>query len=216
MDYDAVDEASVSVDHVNAHDQGADSGRPDFGDRISSNGEVLGELRNSGEILTRLELDLACVSEKIVNLNVLMMHVATRENEFEALASEKEHTLDDSLEKALEFDFLSGVLDSEVRGLDGFMAVLQSEIVNARELVSSCLHEGETLGEMEEKLRDSEQSFKQSQDQISEIRTQSLKLQRTLTCLDREEECKLHIICRFKNILLLLLWLKSNRAYYFI
>ncbi|EXB85808.1 hypothetical protein L484_009654 [Morus notabilis] len=188
MDYDAVDEASVSVDHVNAHDQGADSGRPDFGDRISSNREVLGELRNSGEILTRLELDLACVSEKIVNLNVLMMHVATRENEFEAFALEKEHTLDDSLEKALEFDLLSGVLDSEVRGLDGFMAVLQSEIVNARELVSSCLHEGETLGEMEEKLCDSEQSFKQSQDQISEIRMQSLKLQRTLTCLDREEE----------------------------
>lgn len=175
MDSDAVDEAT-------------DSGKAAFVDRISAAGEAIGEPGNSGEILTRLELDLACASEKVVNLNVLMMNVATRESEFEAFASEKEHSSDDSLEKALEFDFMSGILDSEVRELDGFMAVLQSEVGNARELVSSCSYEGENLREMDEKLRDSEQSLKQSQDQISEIRTQSLKLQRTLSHLDREED----------------------------
>lgn len=180
MDSDAIDEAT-------------DSGKAAFVDRISAAGEAIGEPGNSCEILTLLELDLACASEKVVNLNVLMMNVATRESEFEAFASEKEHSSDDSLEKALEFDFLSGILDSEVRELDGFMAVLQSEVGNAHELVSSCSYEEETLREMEEKLRDSEQSLKQSQDQISEIRTQSLKLQRTLSHLDREEDCKLHM-----------------------
>ncbi|PON47865.1 WPP domain-interacting tail-anchored protein [Trema orientale] len=187
MDSDPVGEPNVSADHVNTLDQEADIGEVDFADRNSANGEVIGELGNAGEILTQLELDLACVSEKIVNINVLMMHVATRENEFEAFSLEKEHTSDDSLEKALEFDFLSGVLDSEVRELDGFMDLLESGVVNARELLSSCSHVGETSEEMEEKLRDSEKSFKQSQDQLSEIRMHSANLQRTLLCSDREE-----------------------------
>ncbi|PON58043.1 WPP domain-interacting tail-anchored protein [Parasponia andersonii] len=187
MDSDTVGEPNVSADYVNTLDQEADIGEVDFADRNSANGDVTGELGNAGEILTQLELDLACVSEKIVNINVLMMHVATKENEFEAFSSEKEHTSDDSLEKALEFDFLSGVLDSEVRELDVFMALLQSGVVNARELLYSCSHVGETFREMEEKLRDSEKSFKQSQDQLSEIRMHSANLQRTLLCSDQEE-----------------------------
>ena len=189
MDSDAIHEGSVSVDHV-------DYQREDVGkcsDRVLLSGEVIGEMGNSVEILTQLERDLACVSEKIVNLNVLIMHVGTRENEFEALASEREHARDDSLEKALEFDFLSGVLDSEVRELDGFMAALKSEVVNARELVSSRSYEGETFREIVEKLRDSEQSFKQSQDQISEIRTQSAKLQRALSNFGQEENCEPYV-----------------------
>ena len=193
MDSDTVHEPS---DHVNSLDQGEDIGKANFADGISVNGEVIVELGNAGEILTRLELDLACASEKIVNINVLMMQVATRENDFEAFVSEKELTSDDSLEKALEFDFLSGVLDSEVRELDGFMAFLQSGVVNARELLSSCSHVGETFREIEEKLRDSEQSFKQSQDQFSEIRMHSVNLQRTLSRFDQEGNGKLHIPCQ--------------------
>lgn len=208
MDSEVVCEPSVSVDHVNTLDQGVDIGKVDSADRISANGE----LGNAGEILTQLELDLACVSEKIVNMNVLMMHVATRENDFEAFASEKEHSSDNSLEEALEFDFLSGVLDSEVRELDGFMAVLQSGVVNAHELLSSCSHVGETFREIEEKLRDSEQSFKQSQDQFSEIKMHSANLQRTLSYFNRDENGKLHIPYQVK-LLLLLLWLKYNRGY---
>ncbi|KAL5582048.1 hypothetical protein UlMin_014490 [Ulmus minor] len=162
------------------------SNKATFGERMSSNGEFIGESGNPVEILTQLELDLACASEKLVNLNVLMMNVATRESDVEAFASDKEHSSDDSLEKALEIDLLSGVLDSEARELDGFMAVLQSEVNSTRELLSSCTHMGENFREMEEMLRDSELSLKQSQDQVSEIRMQSVKFQRSFSCLEGE------------------------------
>ncbi|XP_062106405.1 WPP domain-interacting tail-anchored protein 1 isoform X1 [Humulus lupulus] len=190
MDFNDAHVPSVSADHGYTLDQETDMGKVDFADRILVNGE----LKNAGEFLTQLELDLACTSEKIVNTNVLMMHVATRENDFEAFAAEKEHSSDDSLEKALEFDFLSGVLESEVSELDGFMAVLQSGVFNARALLSSCSNAGETFKELEEKLHDCEQSFKQSLDQFSEIQTHSMYLQRALSCFDRQENGNGHKI----------------------
>ncbi|KAF5725573.1 hypothetical protein HS088_TW23G00297 [Tripterygium wilfordii] len=152
---------------------------------VSSNG-VLG---TASEILMRTELDLACSSEKLVNLNVLMMHVATRETDFEAFASDKQYTLDDSPHKAaLEFDLLSGILDSEVEELDRSMDMLQREVANVREMISSCKHSGDTFLEAEEKLRDSEETLKQSQYQISDIRMQSSKFHRILSCQDGSEE----------------------------
>lgn len=190
MDSDDVHEASVSVDHGDTGDPEAELNKVNF-ERLSSNGESIGELGKVSEVITRLELDLACSSEKLVNLNVLMMHVATRESDFEAFASEKDHTSVDSDEKALEFDLLSGILDSEVVELDKFLVVLQMEFGNAHQLLSSCTHLGENFVEIKEKLRDLDQSLKQSQDQVSEIRMQSTKLQRTLLCFNGEENCKL-------------------------
>lgn len=191
MDSNLVRQASFSVDHVDMGDPEADLKKSDFDERFSSNGEAVGELGNFGEVLTQLELDLAFTSEKLVNLNVLVMHVATRESDYEAFASEKDHKSLDSAEKALEFDLLSGVLDSEVRELDKFLAVLQMEVFHARGLLSSFTHLEEISRGIEEKLRDSEQSLKQSQDQVSEIKMQSTKLQRMLSCFNGEENCKL-------------------------
>ncbi|KAE8021868.1 hypothetical protein FH972_007718 [Carpinus fangiana] len=182
METDAVCEASVSSDNVDTGGPEAESNKVNLLGGISFNGEVIGELGNAGEVLTRVELDLACSSEKLVNLTVLMMHVATRESDFEAFASEEEHMLSDSTEKALEFDLLSGILDSEVRELDKFMAALQADVNTSREIISSFKHLGKSFKEMEGKLRDSEQSLKQSQYQISEIGMQSAKFQRILSC----------------------------------
>lgn len=189
METDAVCEASVY--DVDIGDPEAESNKVNLLGGISSNGEVIGELGNAGEVLTRLELDLACSSEKLVNLSVITMHVATRESDFEAFASEEEHMLSDSTEKALEFDLLSGILDSEVRELDKFMASLQADVITSCEFVSSFKHLGESFKEMEGKLHDSQQSLKQSQDQVSEIRTQSAKFQRILSCSIRGDNCKL-------------------------
>lgn len=216
MDSIAVHEASSSVDQVDPRDPGdpeADLNKADFDERFSSNGEVVGELGNVGEILTRLELNVACSSEKLVNLNVLLIHAATRESDFETFASEKDHTSVDSAEKALEFDLLSGILDSEVSELDKFLAVLQMEVIQARDLLSSCTHLGEISREIEEKLHDSEQSLKQSQDQVSEIRTQSTKLWRMLSCVNGEENCKLDATL---NKLLLLCLCLIYRCDYFV
>ncbi|XP_015880495.2 WPP domain-interacting tail-anchored protein 1 [Ziziphus jujuba] len=187
MDSNDGHEASFSVDHGDTGYPEAELNKVNFVERLSSNGESIGELGKVSEVITRLELDLARSSEKLVNLSVLMMHVATREGDFEALASDKGHTSVESEEKALEFDLLSGILDSEVGELNKFLAVLQMEFSDACELLSSCTRLEENFIEIEKRLHDSEQSLKQSQDQLSEIRMQSTKLQRTLLCFNREE-----------------------------
>ncbi|KAM7516659.1 hypothetical protein LguiA_006242 [Lonicera macranthoides] len=153
---------------------------------ISFSGEIIRELESALEVVTRLELDISRSSEKVLNMNILMMHVATRENEFEAFVSDKQHNISDSAEMALEFDLMSGILDSEVRELESFMSALQTETTNAREVMSSYEDLGEAFEQMEEMIRDSEESLKQSFEQVLEIRDQSDDFQRKLLSFDRE------------------------------
>lgn len=138
------------------------------------------ELESCMEVLTKLDLDLAYSSEKLVNLHGLSMHLSAQENELEAMAMGNNYTSTEFVEKTLVFDLLSGVLESEVRELDSFMVSLQAEIVDAHQKISSCRHLTEPYTMMEEKLRDSEESLKQTQHRISEVKIQSTKLQRTV------------------------------------
>lgn len=186
MDTDADQETSASV-VVNVGDSESESNKVYSLEGISANGDVIEELRSAGEVFSQLELHIACSSEKLVNLNILTMHVATRESEFEAFAKKREHILDDdSVETALAFDLLSGLLDSELRELENFITTVEADFVKARELISSYRELGKASIEMEEKLLDSEDSLQQSRDQILEIKKQSAKFQRTLSALDRE------------------------------
>ncbi|KAF8407909.1 hypothetical protein HHK36_007047 [Tetracentron sinense] len=184
MDEVGVD-TPIAVDDISTDDLESDNLY--LHEVVTSNGEGMRELGSAGEVLTRIELDLACSSEKLVNLDILRMYVAAREGDFEASDVENENISADSVEKALEFDFLSGILDSEVRELDNFMATLQTEIVNARQNISSCEHLRESFSEMEEKLHDSEETLKQSLDQVSEMTMQSAKFQRTLLAFVGQE-----------------------------
>ncbi|KAG7036776.1 WPP domain-interacting tail-anchored protein 1 [Cucurbita argyrosperma subsp. argyrosperma] len=172
MDTDAASEASTSVICDNVSALGADE--------HDSTSRASGDAASGSEVITRLELGLARASEKLVNLSVLMMHIATRESEFEALASENEHMFDDSIERASEIDLLAGFLDSEVDEVDGFLARIQTDIFHAPELISFCKISKETSMYLEEKLQDSEESLKQSHELISDIRIQSAKLQKNL------------------------------------
>ncbi|XP_057972882.1 WPP domain-interacting tail-anchored protein 1 [Malania oleifera] len=178
MDGDSVQDKTISFDDVSP--ENPEMKNAELLEGISSDGEAIQELGSAGEAVLKVELDVACSSEKLVNLNLLMMHVAARESDIEALASEQEHGLFDSTEKAFELDLLSGILDSEVRELEYFMADIQTEIVNARNTISSCQLLGDSFAEMEEKLHDSEESLKQSQEQVSEMRLQSDEFQKTL------------------------------------
>lgn len=134
-------------------------------------------LGSAGEVLTRVDLDLAYSSEKLLNLKILLMHVADRAGDCESMVTDDEFVLGDSAEKVLEFDILSGILYSEVKELDDFMTSLQEEITDAREKISSCVHLKEAFVEIEEKLLDSEESLKQLQEQVDEMRIQSAKFQ---------------------------------------
>lgn len=190
MDAHTSDETSAP----NGDSVTADQGSINFDSlqSVASDNDTMLLSKMPGAILTRVELDLACFSEKLVNLNILVMHVAMRESDFEAFVADHDYHLGDSLLKALEFDLLSGVLDSEVRELDNFMSTVQSKINNIREFVSSSKHMGHSLREIEDKIHDSEESLKQSLDQVSEIKGQSAKFQRALSSCSREEKEKVN------------------------
>lgn len=147
---------------------------------ITFDSKDVGEIGSAMEVLTGVDLDLAYSSEKLVNLDKLLMHVMASENDLEAMALDNNNSSIILIEKAFVFDFLSGFLDSEVRELDNFMAALQAVIVDARQKLSVFGHLTELFFVMEDKLHDSEELLKQSREQVLEISMQSAKLQRTL------------------------------------
>ncbi|GMI73432.1 WPP domain-interacting protein 1 [Hibiscus trionum] len=183
MDVDVLHEEGVSGDEFNSMEPEAGSSMADIPDGVSSGGEVNEVLGRASEILIRVDLDFACSSEKLVNLSVLTMHVATREADFESLMSDKDNMQIESMEKAVEFDLLSGILDTEVKELDKFMERLETYIISSRETISSLKHLGETFFKVEEKLLDYEESLKQSRDQVSEIKMQAVGFHRIISRL---------------------------------
>ncbi|XP_072993394.1 WPP domain-interacting tail-anchored protein 1-like [Typha latifolia] len=149
-------------------------------EEMPSNGERTTRGGSPMEVLTRVELDLAYSSEKLLNLDILLMEVAGRGTEFDALALGNGDVSSASVVKAFEFDILSGILDSEVKELDNFMTYLQKEIVDACQKVTDDDHIEESSSKIEEKLHDAEVSLKQSQDLVADIRKQSAKIEKVL------------------------------------
>lgn len=148
----------------------------------------MGEIGSAMEVLTKVDLDLAYSSEKLLNLETLLMHVLAWENDFEAMAEDNISV--DCIEKALTFDFLSAILDSEVRELDNFMGSLQDMILDARHKILSCGHLRELFTVVEDKLHDSEESLKQSQEHVLEMKMKLAKLQMTSVAFNHND-CKL-------------------------
>ncbi|KAL8044268.1 hypothetical protein ABFX02_08G035600 [Erythranthe guttata] len=180
MDSDNIQDRSSSVENASSGEVEAESNNNDSLEVVSSGGATIRELDSIAEMLTRVELDLACSSEKLVNLDILVMHVASRENDFEAFALEDEHTSDGRAEKALEFDLLYGFLDSEVTELESLLSALQAEIVRSKGSISSFKQLGDGLKEIEEKLQDCEDTLKISFEQVSGIKMQSANFRKIL------------------------------------
>ncbi|KAM7487549.1 hypothetical protein LguiB_025033 [Lonicera macranthoides] len=145
----------------------------------------MGEIGSAMEVLTKVDLDLAYSSEKLLNLETLLMHVLVWENDFEAMAEDDISV--DCIEKALTFDFLSAILDSEVRELDNFMGSLQEMILDACHKISSCGHLRELFTVVEDKLHDSEESLKQSQEHVLEMKMKLAKLQMTQVAFNHND-----------------------------
>jgi len=142
------------------------------------------------QALTEIEYRLAYFTEKLVNLHMLYIYLLSEESDLEAMVSKNNCILAHLFEKAMTFDLLSGVLDSEARELDSFMDALQEEIVDARHKIFSCRHLTEVFLMMDKKLHDSEESVKQFQQQLKELKMQSSQLQKTMEAY-RNENCKL-------------------------
>ncbi|VFQ69293.1 unnamed protein product [Cuscuta campestris] len=150
----------------------AESNNADSAEVILSSGESVLELDVFGKLISKIELDLACSSEKLVNMNVLKMLVETRENYFEAVAAD-DQCFNGCADKALEFDLLSVLLDSEVRELSAFLSTLQLEIDYSHQIIPTFADEGEHCRLFKEKLYDSEGLLQHLQEQLLELEAQS-------------------------------------------
>ncbi|XP_076896617.1 WPP domain-interacting tail-anchored protein 1-like [Bidens hawaiensis] len=136
---------------------------------------------STGEIITRFELDIAYVCQKLTNLNLLAMHVETKESDFEAFESSDMDP--DLVIKVVEYDLISGFLHSELRILETHISDLQKEKDNVREFLSS------RNVKMEEMLFDSEKSLEQSMEQVSEIKMRSANFEKNLLRLSGDDDC---------------------------
>lgn len=191
MDSDNIQEKPSSVENVSYGDLEAESNNIDSLEAESSGGGTVRELESVARILTRVELDIVCSSEKLINMDTLVMHVASRETDFEAFSLEEDHRLEGPVVKALEFDLLYGFLDSEVRELESFLSALHTEIASSRETVSSFTHLGETFSDIKDKLLDCEDSLKKNFEQVSDIKKQSANFQRILSTFSGDDKCML-------------------------
>ncbi|KAK8567467.1 hypothetical protein V6N13_105432 [Hibiscus sabdariffa] len=127
--------------------------------------------------LDRIDLELAYSDEKLVNLHVLLMLLLGWDNGPVAAALENNDISAQFVEKALAFDLLCGILDSELREIEAFLSTVQLEIVDARRKTSSSIPPGAEFDEMDKKLNDSEESMKKCQGIVFEVKLLSTKLQ---------------------------------------
>lgn len=140
--------------------------------------------RTAGEVLTRVEMDLAYSSEKVLILEILLMRVSGNANDHESLTMENEGISSESLVNAFELDLLSGILISEVKVLENFMTSLKNEIADARQKFCQSDISDEFSAQTESRLRVAEESLKQSQGLVTDLRMQAENFERTLASGD--------------------------------
>ncbi|XP_047963124.1 WPP domain-interacting tail-anchored protein 1 isoform X2 [Salvia hispanica] len=189
MDLDSIEDKPSSIENGNHGELESESNNVDSLEVVSSGGDTMREVESVAENLTKVELDIAHYSEKLINLDVLVMHVASRGSDFEAFLVEN-HTQEGPMLKALEFDLLSGFLDSEVTELEKFLSALHTDIVSSRKVVSSFTQLGDTFYDIKDKLHDCEDSLKQSFEQVSGLKEQSANFQRILLAFSGDEKRK--------------------------
>ncbi|KAI3747965.1 hypothetical protein L6452_10730 [Arctium lappa] len=186
---DAITNPDASSPPVSIHSGGPESefNKSSTSLMTSSGGDTLRDSESTEGIITRFELDIACISEKLTNLHVLLMHVETKESDFEAFVSDMNSDL---IVKALEFDLLSGILNSEVKVLEKHISDCQTDKANVMEFLSLRKHLGEPLMGMEDMLHDSEKSLEQSMALVLEIKVQSAHFEKNLLKFAGDETWK--------------------------
>ncbi|CAL4952605.1 unnamed protein product [Urochloa decumbens] len=144
-----------------------------FQDNILSRG---GQQESAGGILATVDLEIAFGSEKLLNLEVLVMEIARRAADIEPLMRDPQSISAESVDKAFEFDVLYGIVDSETNELEMLVASIRMGIANAESKVSE---EGPG-SRVPEKLHAATDSLRQMQDLISTIRRESSTFEKTI------------------------------------
>ncbi|KAG8067572.1 hypothetical protein GUJ93_ZPchr0005g14972 [Zizania palustris] len=128
------------------------------------------------EILSRVEIEIAFASEKLLNLEMFVMEIARKATDFEPPTLEDESVSSETAESAFELDILYGILHAEVSELDNLISSLQNDIQNVERKV----YEEESGGKIKAKLDAAMVSLEQMKDLISEIRKESAKFEKAI------------------------------------
>lgn len=162
--------------------------------KISTSGEQTCKAMRAREIISRLEHDIAYSSEKVLNLDMLLMHITNKEFDHETHVIENEDVNStDSILRAFEICILYGFLSSEIKEIDCFMKYLHEEISDVcQKIFVGADVDMFFLEEVEEKLHDAEQIFNQTWEQVSVIKKQSAKFEGILPFKGQES-------CSFKS-----------------
>lgn len=167
----------------------------DFQESAPPYGDAMNSEASNVEILTRVELDLAFASEKLLNLEMLVMEIARRATDFEPPTFEDESISSETAESAFELDILYGILDAEVKELVNLISSLQADIRGIEHRV----YEEESGGKVKAKLDAATMTLKQMQELIADIRNESAKFEKAIQFI-HETEGKYSLLHRlYKN-----------------
>lgn len=132
------------------------------------------------ETITRIQHDLAYSSDKVMNLQILQMEVASRSGQIDSLSLDTDSLPDnESVPKAFELDILSAYLNSEVKQLEEFVGFLKEDIVE----VKNHLVGEEPANAMIEKMVQAETAMEDLQQLLSDLSAGSAKFKGTLDLL---------------------------------
>jgi hypothetical protein len=141
-----------------------------------SNGDV-----TAADIISRMEFELSICSDKLCNLHMLLMEVANRECDIEALMLDPDTLSTETLEKAFEFGTLYGILDSEISELEKLVGSMQTDVGNVeKNLANVGESEGESEGRLKHRLHAAMQSLMQIKARISTLRRESAYFDRVI------------------------------------
>lgn len=130
----------------------------------------------TADIIYRMQLEVSFCSEKLLNLQMLLMEVAHRAYDIEAFMQDPDSLSNESLEKAFEFDILYGILDSEVSEFENLVSSIQIDIVDVEKEVNGEASEGSLKG----KLHAAMKSLKEMQELITAIRRESANFHKAI------------------------------------
>ncbi|XP_073143553.1 WPP domain-interacting tail-anchored protein 2 [Henckelia pumila] len=137
-----------------------------------------GELQNALTVSSEVDMTLAYSSDKLANLEHLLLQVLAGENDIGTIDIEEDDDISTELiEKTFTFDLLTAILNLELRELDNLMSGLQDLIVDSLHKISSSGQSVELVTGMVSKLHDSEEIVKLSQERVLEMKIQLAKLQ---------------------------------------
>ncbi|KAK4430129.1 WPP domain-interacting tail-anchored protein 2 [Sesamum alatum] len=152
----------------------ADTDMPKFRHKgLTYNSEDSEALQNALRVSSEVDMTLAYSTEKLANLEQLLLLVLACENDVEAIDFENDNVSAEFIEKAFTFDLLFAILNFELRELDGLMIDLQDLIVAALNKLSSREnYSTELFAGLVRNLHDSEDLLKRSQERLLDLKIQ--------------------------------------------